>query len=284
MVRPALPRSFVVACLAAPLLACSGGHSRSGSSAAAVEQGSSNDFDLEIEFGSYAFLGSTMAGGQTVGVIPAGAHLGINYVKNYSDVGLAAAPTALEVDWAVNGTTASQSVSNEFSATDGRIGFDTAIDVPATATGQLAIWFKFTDADGSVGYDSRNGQNYIANLLPSSTPTIQFAAPQGGTWPAPTVQGSLTAGGSFRVQYDFGRVTALGFNATDAAVEAYANSLDANGAQLGVSNGNVESGQLSNALSISAGAAQVQVYFEIVSDGQSTYDSNLGQNFSFSVN
>lgn len=280
------PALMLATTLSLAAMACTRGVDPQASSAAAdTTRAAAEHYGLTVEFGDVAFLGPTMAGGERRGKIPAGSHLDVSYVREFTSAGLASAPTALEIDYTIDGgPVQSVAVTNNFAPSDGRIGFSSGVDIPVTASRELQVWFKFTAADGTVGYDSQGGGNYVASILPSDAPVLRFAGPIAGVWAAPTVAGTLKAGSVFRIDYDYARAVALGMSDNnELQVEAYANYIDVSGRRIGTEPSLVQRGRLSSALTVPAGAKRVEVYFTEVQWSTVRYDSNLGRNFSFDV-
>jgi hypothetical protein len=240
-------------------------------------------YDLEILNDNWTFITPSGGTSQTA-QLPAGTHLGINYVRNYSLFGLSEGPSAIEVDWTIDGgLVQTASASNDYSVSDGRIGFESGIDVPATAQKSLQVWFKFTDAQGHVGYDSLGGKNYAATVVPAATTRIHFAAPNGTSWPTPYTDKPLAHGGLFVIDYDFGRLAALGGGAY-GQIEEMIVYRDATGKPIGSPVGGIiQKGSPSTAFTIPSSAADVEIWFEVGEHDQMIYDSNFGKNFDFPV-
>ena len=274
--------------LSLTIAACAGGRDDADSEVAGQDLSASRPShdDLQITFGSFAFLGSAVAGGTRTGTIAAGSHLGISYVRNFTDSGLLSAPTALEVDWTIDGgPVQTLAVTNQFAPTDGRIGISSGIDIPSTAAHELQLWFKFTSADGHVGFDSQDGKNYVASIIPSNAPVIRFDAPTGNDWPAPKVEGALTRGATLRFAYDFGRARALGRGGDDSFINVSGTAIfkDASGRVVATTGAHVASGSLSTAIAIPGAASRVEVFFVDTSHGSTSFDSNFGKNFGFDL-
>jgi hypothetical protein len=244
-------------------------------------------YDLVIEFGSFAFLGPAIVpGGAPRGKIPAGANLGVSYVKAKADLGLTESPSNLEMVTNLDGQQQSTKLQNRFPPEDGRISFDTTLAIPAAATGEIQLSFRFATAGGEMAIDDNGGQGFRATILPAGSPILTATAPpdRHQRLPPPALAGVLSVGSEIRIRYDFARVLELGLDPNESSIFAVANFEDARRMLFASESVAMPREGLSPAMSVPPSAKNMKLFFRCASHGRVEFDSDHGSDFPFPVN
>lgn len=168
---------------------------------------------------------------------------------------------------------------------DGRDRVAAPVTITPSHGGDLAFWFQATSVFGCSAYDSAFGQNFHASVAgppPNASASIVFAGD--GT----VVQdGPLKVGGKVKVRYEQNRLP-------DCRREQLGNPLwtitgfasvagdEATPFQTGRANG--PNREAIDAILELPRSGALELWFQVTNvDGCASYDSNLGQNYTFAI-
>ncbi len=221
--------------------------------------------------------------------VVAGEALYIDYIRTAKDHGFADDKiTNVRLFWQIED---SGIVEIDMEWLSNRGGFSKSVDIPTSATGEIALWFKVELQSGSKLWDSQYGKNYNLNIIPANCAHLRFLAPVDGNWVTPKPDRQLIAGHSVCLHYERDRIKALGVPAgwyrmgiVEPTVQGWLRFSDEAGKEIGqYALGN----ELKDArFEIPVGAREMQLWFK----GQNYYagvaekwDNNFGRDFRFGV-
>lgn len=186
--------------------------------------------------------------------------------------------------WSQNGEPAKSFAVTKLSA-DGTDRVSAPAIITPTEGGDIALWFQVTSVFGCSEYDSDFGNNFHIKVAGGSAPslaTITFDASG-----APTVEGTLKAGGKVAVHYEPARLSSC--ESYQGGYPQYGisghSSLNG-GADRPFETGHAEAGKLvaSDATIDLPASGDLALWFETTSTyGCHAFDSSNGANYHFSV-
>jgi uncharacterized protein YraI len=162
------------------------------------------------------------------------------------------------------------------------VGIDATFNVPPGR--DLAVWFGASDEYGCQQWDSSYGQNFHFALV-ADAPTLHFR------WPSWQTEQSapLASGRDFLVDYDIRRLPFCrqdynGMQTWDVIVQYQFDGGAVQSASLTSAPNDYSRAQAPARLSVPAGAATVELWFENHDrTGCQTWDSAYGANYRFSI-
>ena len=187
--------------------------------------------------------------------------------------------------WSQNGAAAKSFSVTKLSA-DGKSRVATPASITPTQGGDIAVWFEITSIFGCNDYDSDFGANFhisVAGSAPSAVPVITFDASG-----APTLSGTLHAGGKVAVHYDPARLSQC--ESSQGGFPQYSVSGDYSingGAAQSFATGHAENGALvaSDATIDLPASGDLALWFETNgTSGCHGFDSSNGANYHFPIN